>query len=518
MMTKKYNEGSKGFSMIYDTIDTLVPEDHIVRKYEKAIDWSFIYPLVEPLYSNIGAPSIDPVVLFKMAFLVYLSGVGSMRKLCEEIQVNLAYRWFLHIDFCNTVPNYSTFSQNLSRKFLKDNNPELFEKIFNHILNEAIKNDFIDPTSIYIDGTHVKASANKKKYNDVVIKIASKRYKEDLKKSIDEDRKKHNKKPFNHNDDEDNHDDEDNNGFNIKSTDEMVKDEQGEEVVSIIYNDNGKKIGYKTVDRETGEIKKRLVNENYRRIKQSKTDKECGLYNKGEHEKVFAYNTSIAVDKNCYILSCAVTAGNIHDSVSFYELEDELKKQRFYKHVNNYVMDAGYKAPGIMKYLIDNKKEPLIPYTRPKTKKGYFKKYEFVYDEIEDYYICPGDYILLYSTTTKEGYREYKAEKEVCAKCPLREKCTNSKQGKVIIRHVWEEYMEKAEENRYRLEYQGTYKKRKETVERVFGEGKENYGLRYTKVRGKARVKAALLLTFASMNLKKIARWKSKKQRLVLNN
>lgn len=100
----------KNDSFILSTIDELVPSDHKVRELEEAIDWTFIYPLVRPLYSSFGRPSIDPVVLFKMLFINFTFGIHSMRRTCEEIKVNLAYRWFLGLSIDDEVPNYSTWS------------------------------------------------------------------------------------------------------------------------------------------------------------------------------------------------------------------------------------------------------------------------------------------------------------------------------------------------------------------------------------------------------------------------
>ena len=74
------------------TLDDLVPQDHLVRTLVATIDWKFIYPLVKSLYSNFGRRSIDPVVLFKMIFINYTFGISSMKKTCEEIKVNMAYR------------------------------------------------------------------------------------------------------------------------------------------------------------------------------------------------------------------------------------------------------------------------------------------------------------------------------------------------------------------------------------------------------------------------------------------
>ena len=144
-MTKRSNYKDLGF--IFGSIDELVPEDHLVRKLESAIDWNFIYPLVSDLYSDVGRKSIDPVILFKMIFIDKLFGINSMRKTVEEIKVNLAYRWFLNLSFDDEVPNYSTWSQNYIRRY---HDSDVFDKIFERIIKEAVDNKFIDTSCVFI--------------------------------------------------------------------------------------------------------------------------------------------------------------------------------------------------------------------------------------------------------------------------------------------------------------------------------------------------------------------------------
>ncbi|MCM3068654.1 transposase, partial [Priestia flexa] len=77
------------------TLNQLVPASHLVRKIEAALDFSFIYDLVKDMYSEIGRPSIDPVILIKLTFLQYTFGIRSMRQTIEQVETNMAYRWFL---------------------------------------------------------------------------------------------------------------------------------------------------------------------------------------------------------------------------------------------------------------------------------------------------------------------------------------------------------------------------------------------------------------------------------------
>ena len=178
------------------------------------------------------------------------------------------------------------------------------------------------------------------------------------------------------------------------------------------------------------------------------------------------------------------------------------------------VLDAGYKTPPIARELLKEGIQPLFPYKCPMTKEGFFKKYEYVYDEYYDCYICPADQVLTYRTTNKDGYREYKSNKNYCKNCPYLSQCTESKEHeKVITRHIWEDYLETSEDIRHTLGNKEIYMLRKETIERLFGSAKEQHGFRYTQYIGKARMDMKAGLTFACMNLKKLAKILDRRER-----
>lgn len=192
MLTKRTNDNRYQIEM--NAIEDLVPKEHLLRKIEKAIDFNFIYDEVKELYSkDIGRPSIDPVVLIKIILIQYLYGISSMRQTIKELEVNIAYRWFIGYSMSEKIPHFSTFSKNYERRF-RDSN--LFNNIFAKILQEADKHNYIHPEQVFIDATHVKASANKKKYVKEEKVIEAKRYQEQLDKEIAIDRESHGKKPL----------------------------------------------------------------------------------------------------------------------------------------------------------------------------------------------------------------------------------------------------------------------------------------------------------------------------------
>jgi len=192
MLRKTGLDGRTQLSLI--SLDELVPLDHLVRKIDRAIDFSFIYDLVEDLYcEDNGRPSIDPVVLIKIVLIQCLFGIRSMRQTIREIETNVAYRWFIGYDFSQPIPHFSTFGKNYVRRF-KDT--KVFEQIFMHILEEAMRHGFVDPDVLFIDATHVKAYANKNKYVKQLIQEQVRSYQKQLEEEINQDRIAHGKKPL----------------------------------------------------------------------------------------------------------------------------------------------------------------------------------------------------------------------------------------------------------------------------------------------------------------------------------
>lgn len=104
MMNKETQD--KRTQLNYTTVDDLVPQDHLLRLIDKAINFDFIYDLVEDKYSKSkGKPSLDPVVLIKLPLIQYLYGIKSMRQTIKEIEVNMAFRWFLGLGITEPIPH-----------------------------------------------------------------------------------------------------------------------------------------------------------------------------------------------------------------------------------------------------------------------------------------------------------------------------------------------------------------------------------------------------------------------------
>ena len=430
-------------------IEGLVPKEHLLRKIEKVMDYDWLYERLDPYYCHDnGRPGTDPVVLIKMVLIQHLFGIPSLRQTYREIEVNMAYRWFLGYGLQEKIPHFATVSYAFCKRFPD----ELTTEIFEHILNKALNNRMVDPGTIFIDGTHIKASANKKKYQKEQVAKAAKIYSGQLRREVNAEREKLGKKPIEEKDD----------------------------------NDPKPPTGGGTVEKTV-----------------STTDPDSGMFVKGEHEQQFAYEAHTACDKNGFVLEVKVTAGNVHDSVAWDKVYDEVTR----KHEVTFVtMDAGYKTPWIAKKTLDDGKVPILPYTRYKGNKDRFKPWEYRYNPEADTYTCPKGETLRHTTTDKDGKRTYRSTPEKCRNCPCRVKCgANEKGQKILITHIWQEYLDLAEQIRKTERARQIYAQRKETIERVFADAKEKHAMRYTHHRGLAAVTRWVRLKYAAMNLKKLA-------------
>ncbi len=144
---------ARGVVELVDT-ESLVPQEHLLRKVDMAVEFRKLYEIVEPLYSEEeGRPSIDPVVLFKIVLLQHLDGILSLRGTLRRTQTDIAYQWFWGYTLNEKLPHFSTVSYNFRRRFTE----ETIEAVFQWVLNEAGTAGALSPAAVFIDGTHIKA-------------------------------------------------------------------------------------------------------------------------------------------------------------------------------------------------------------------------------------------------------------------------------------------------------------------------------------------------------------------------
>ena len=159
---------SRQMAMIFVDIESLIPETHLLRKIERMVSFDFIYDLLAPYYPATGRPSVDPVSMFKMLLIGYLYGIKSERRLVEEVQLNIAYRWFCGFELDDTIPNHSTFSKTRTRKWQQSS---LFQKAFYEIVKQCIDSGLIDGEAMAADGSYIPANASRESWINVETEV-----------------------------------------------------------------------------------------------------------------------------------------------------------------------------------------------------------------------------------------------------------------------------------------------------------------------------------------------------------
>lgn len=446
MMTKQDSRRRNEMQVV--DMESMIPEDHLVRKIDAVIDFEFIREMVKGLYSeDNGRPSIDPVELIKIVFVQFLFGIRSMRQTIKEIEVNVAYRWFLGLGITDPVPHFSTFGKNYVRRFAEG---KVFEKIFKRIFDELIKQGFVKEETVFVDSTHIKAYANKRNVHNEYLNVDYNKYVRALHEEINEARIAENHAPI-----------------DFTAT---------------------------------------------KKVAVSEIDPDAGMFDKGEKEKQMAYSVQTAVDEHGWVIGCETTAGSANDNNAGAEFLDRLTEEHpevkaavmdagyTSPVLHDLLLNKG--VVPVVPYAKPKGKKLAHPETgelEERMSKQYFK-----YQEEGDYYLCPWLKKLMYKGIDAQGYKLYKTSKKDCMNCPYKYKCTNCDVKSLSIHFL--EYTKKIVRE-IRLSDLGRelYPKRKYTIERTFAQGKMSHCLGFTLVRGLPKNQDRNLIVFAAANLKKLA-------------
>src|SRR5215469_4531709 len=140
------------------SLERHVPEKHLLRAIDRFVDLSGVRGHLAPFYSETGRPSIDPELLIRMLIVGYCFGIRSERRLCEEVHLNLAYRWFCRLGLDGDVPDHSTFSKNRHGRF---RHSDLLRRVFETVLRRSIREGLVGGEGFAVDASLIKADANR---------------------------------------------------------------------------------------------------------------------------------------------------------------------------------------------------------------------------------------------------------------------------------------------------------------------------------------------------------------------
>jgi transposase len=446
------------------SLDRLVPQNHLLRRIAEVIDFSFVYRLARPYYSHTGQPSVDPVVLFKALLIGYLYGITSERRLMEEIQVNLAYRWFLGYDLDETIPDHSVLSKARVRFGM-----EVFETFFNRTVDLCREAGLVHGEATFVDSTLIQANAALASLEPSIATrppMSPKRY---VKKLFQEN-------PV-----------EDQGPPSVQSDDPSV-------------NKPGR-----SEDRPAA-AKRPPVNQRAR----SRTDPEASVIDHPTFGLHLAYKAHMAVDDHParVITAAVVTPGATADE---YLLEELLwrHRQRVGRLPRDVVGDRRYGTLHHYRYLAELGIRAVIPHRAGKKRNagGVWNIQDFQYSAESDTYTCPaGETLARYSVRASERMVAYRAPPGACRSCPLRSQCSPSGKERGLRRSFDRGFLEEAQRWLETEEGKHRRQQRKVYVETVFAIAKDRHGLRRAQWRGKWKVQIQVWLTAAAMNIKKLAR------------
>jgi transposase len=145
------------------SIERHVPTDHLVRAIDRFVDLSGIRAHLRSFYSDMGRPSIDPELMIRMLLVGYCFGIRSERRLCEEVHLNLAYRWFCRLGLDGSVPDHSTFSKNRHGRF---RDSDVLRELFEVTVQRCLEEGLVGGEGFAVDASLIKADANKQRSAD----------------------------------------------------------------------------------------------------------------------------------------------------------------------------------------------------------------------------------------------------------------------------------------------------------------------------------------------------------------
>lgn len=415
------------FKMIYQfNLESRIPKDHFLRLVESAVDFSFVRDLVRRFYSDRGAPSVDPVVIFKMSLLGYFYGISSERRLAEECNYNLAFKWFLKYDIDEDTPDHSIFSKARARF-----GRETYEKFFAEIVRRCGEKGLIEGDRVFIDATLLKANASRK---SIVRRGEYLELKQSPKEYLDA----------------------------VWAENPVEGDED---------NSSGPQDGCST---ENG----RKVRTNDAVV--SKTDPDASLVARRGAGPMLAHKIHIAVadGKARIVTAVTTTPGAVHEHE---EVATLLQKHRFItrKEPQEVVADTAYGVRKVFTFLSSRGIQANIPtQTTHVTARRKKEEAGFRYDADRDVWVCPeGKTMYKMSQSKAPGHTLYMVHKRACASCPRHGKLCMAKRPSIVDSRG-DHLLNRVKAYTETAAAKETFKRRKCQVEPAFGELKTSRGMR----------------------------------------
>lgn len=431
-----------------------VPEDHLLRRIEAVIDLSDLRQHLAPYYSPTGRPSIDPELMIRMLLVGYLMGIRSERRLCDDVHLNLAYRWFCKLDLTDAVPDHSTFSKNRHGRF---RDSELLRHVFESVVAQCIEFGLASGERLAADASIIAADANRQN---------SSRQEDWVPEAID------------------------------PTTASRAVREYLETLDDAAFG-------------AASPVKPKYT---------SHSDPAAQWTGARGGPAYFAYSANYLLDTdNAVILDVDATRAIRQAEIRSVQIMIDRLKQKHGMIPQRLIADTAYGTGPMLEWLVAERGiAPHIPVIDKSARKdGTFERADFTFDGQGDRYICPGGKELKQfrrafttprSGPNKDATLRYRAQKSDCDVCAFKTKCCPKEPARKVTRTVFESSRDEARRLAQTHQYAISRKLRKK-VEMSFAHLKRIHGLGRLRLRGPCGANDEFLLAATAQNLKKLAKW-----------
>ncbi|MCJ8309928.1 MAG: IS1182 family transposase [Hyphomicrobiales bacterium] len=435
------------------SLEDHVPSNHLLRSIDRFVDLDDMRSHLRPFYSDIGRPSVDPELMIRMLLVGYIMGFRSERRLCEEVHVNLAYRWFCRLDLGDLVPDQSTFSKNRHGRFRESN---LFRQLFESVVARCIKEGLVGGEVFATDASIIRADANKQNSTQ----------KED---------------------------------WDASSLDPDAVPRAVKEYLDVLDD---------AAFGAASEVKPKFT---------SHSDPASQWTGALKGPAFFAYSDNYLIDTDHAIIVDVEASRSIRQAeVGATRTMIARTRDTFGLYPQILAADTAYGAAENLNWLVNEEGIlPHIPvFDRSRRSDGAFPATAFTFNHRANEYTCPaGNKLKKYwrkmskprTGVSKDGFIRYFARKSDCSACELKKQCTPNQPARKIARHIYEGARDRARELSLTDAYVDSQRRRKK-VEMLFAHLKRIMKLDRLRLRGPNGAKDEFHLAATAQNLRKLAK------------
>ena len=451
-------EGGQGQFFYSFKLDEVVPPDHLVRQIDGVLDLSWVHKELAPYYSHTGRPSIDSVLMIRMLIVGYVFAIRSERRLCAEVQVNLAYRWFCKLGIEDKIPDHSVFCRARHERFRES---DALRRVFEGVVAMCIAAGLVGGEAFSVDASLIKADVDKKKRAPGEQPIAWPKT-EEASRAVRE---------------------------YLAALDAARGDEASGD------RDGGASSGSSSRSKPAKEV--------------SLTDPQAAWVARPGVDPFFAYDANYLIDiKAGIIVDAEGTRANRIAEIAITETMIERVKNRFDLQPRRLAGDTVYGAVRLLKWLVDRQITPHIPvWDKSARSDGTFSRADFVFDRERNIYICPNGKLLHTTGTVIDGSTlRYRASKFDCDVCAFKMKCCPRTPARQVPRDLHEDARDVARALANTEAFEQSRRERKK-VEMRFAHMKRILKLDRLRLRGLSGAKDEVLMTATAQNLRRLVKF-----------